>query len=142
MIAFVFLRNQLRPIKRLARASEAFGKGQIRAYRPSGATEVRAAGNAFLDMRSRIERQIEQRTMMLSGISHDLRTPLTRMRLALSMQDETKETQDMLRDVADMERLISEFLAFARGDSLDDPERVDPAQLVRSVVCETSFTPQ
>ena len=134
LIAFVFLRNQLRPIKRLARASEAFGKGQIRAYRPSGATEVRAAGNAFLDMRSRIERQIEQRTMMLSGISHDLRTPLTRMRLALSLQDETQETQDMLRDVADMERLISEFLAFARGDSLDDPERVDPAQLVRSVV--------
>ena len=75
-VAFIFLRNQLRPIRRLARAAEAFGKGNIVDYHPSGALEVRAAGRAFLDMRNRIEQHIEQRTMMLSGVSHDLRTPL------------------------------------------------------------------
>ena len=134
LIAFVFLRNQLRPIKRLARASEAFGKGRIEAYKPSGAIEVRAAGNAFLDMRARIDRQIEQRTMMLSGVSHDMRTPLTRLKLGLSMLEDTEEAAALLRDVGDMERLLDEFLAFARDDSLDDPEECDPQALVRDVV--------
>lgn len=136
LIAFIFLRNQLRPIRRLARASEAFGKGQHRHYAPAGATEVRAAGAAFLDMRERIERQIEQRTMMLSGISHDLRTPLTRLRLGLSMLDTgaEDEAQDLLRDVSDMERLIEAFLAFARTDALDDPQDLDPAELVQGIV--------
>jgi len=134
VIAFVFLRNQLRPIRRLARASEAFGKGQNTTYRPSGSTEVRAAGRAFLAMRERIERQIEQRTMMLSGVSHDLRTPLTRLKLGLAMQDESGETQAMLRDVADMERLVDEFLAFSRGDSLEDPEETDVIALVSDLV--------
>jgi two-component system, OmpR family, osmolarity sensor histidine kinase EnvZ len=78
LIAFVFMRNQLRPITKLAAAAEDFGKGRTVPYRPRGALEVRAAGRAFLDMRARIERQIEQRTLMLSGVSHDLRTPLTR----------------------------------------------------------------
>ncbi|KMW57689.1 Sensor histidine kinase [Candidatus Rhodobacter oscarellae] len=134
VIAFVFLRNQLRPIRRLSRAAEAFGKGQTRHYRPSGATEVRAAGQAFLNMRARIERQIEQRNLMFSGISHDLRTPLTRLKLALSMQEESDETRAMLRDVRDMERLVEEFLAFARGDSLGDPESVDAAALMVDIV--------
>ncbi|MCG6904451.1 MAG: two-component sensor histidine kinase [Rhodobacter sp.] len=133
-IAFVFLRNQLRPIKRLARAAEAFGKGRIEAYRPSGAIEVRAAGNAFLDMRARIDRQIEQRTMMLSGVSHDMRTPLTRLKLGLAMLDDDAEAEALLRDVGDMERLLDEFLAFARDDSLDDPQICDPAALVREMV--------
>ena len=74
IVAFLFLRNQIRPIRRLAEAADAFGKGRHIAYRPSGATEVRSAGNAFLDMRGRIERHLEQRTLMLSGVSHDLRT--------------------------------------------------------------------
>ncbi len=87
-IASVYLRNQLRPIRRLARAAEAFGRGRHLPYTPAGAVEVRSAGAAFVDMRARIERQIEQRTLMLSGVSHDLRTPLTRMRLELSMLDE------------------------------------------------------
>jgi len=134
LISFVFLRNQLRPIKRLARASEAFGKGRIMAYHPSGASEVRAAGSAFLDMRARIDRQIEQRTMMLSGVSHDMRSPLTRLRLGLSMLEDETEAQALLRDVEDMERLLDEFLAFARDDSLDDPQEVDPSVLVQDVV--------
>ena len=134
LIAFVFLRNQLRPIMRLAHASEAFGKGRSESYTPSGAVEVRAAGQAFLGMRARIERQIEQRTMMLSGVSHDLRTPLTRLRLGLSMLSETDEAEALLHDVEEMERLLDEFLAFARDDSLDDPESVDIQALVHDVV--------
>lgn len=132
LIAFVFLRNQLRPIRRLAQAATAFGRGRVVPYRPSGAIEVRAAGNAFLDMRARIERQIEQRTLMLSGVSHDLRTPLTRLRLGLSMLEEREEADSLERDVAEMERLLAEFLAFARGDALDDPAETDATALVRA----------
>ena len=135
LIAILFMRNQLRPIRRLARAAEAFGNGRVETYRPSGATEVRAAGRAFLDMRGRIERQIEQRTMMLSGVSHDLRTPLTRLKLALAMQPETAETEAMLRDVADMEKLIDAFLDFARGTASETaPEEIDPRALVAEIV--------
>lgn len=134
VIAYVFMRNQLTPITRLAGAAEAFGKGQTVPYRPRGATEVRAAGNAFLDMRARIERQIESRTLMLSGVSHDLRTPLTRLKLGLAFLPEDEETAALQRDVADMERLVDEFLAFARGDAMEAPEPVDPAELARRAV--------
>ncbi|WP_145106292.1 ATP-binding protein [Cereibacter sediminicola] len=134
VIAYLFLSNQLRPIKRLADAAEAFGKGQHTAYRPRGALEVRAAGQAFLEMRARIERQIEQRTLMLSGVSHDLRTPLTRLRLGLSMLSDPEEAEELLRDVADMERLVDEFLSFVRGDALEEAEQVDPLALVARVV--------
>jgi two-component system osmolarity sensor histidine kinase EnvZ len=133
-VAFVFLRNQVRPIRRLARVAEAFGKGRVAPYKPSGALEVRAAGRAFLDMRARIERQIEQRTMMLSGVSHDLRTPLTRLKLGLSMLDSGPETEDLLRDVEEMESLLTAFLDFARADAQDDPESVDILALARKVV--------
>lgn len=134
LIAYLFLRNQLRPIRRLARAAEAFGKGQVVPYRLAGATEVRAAGKAFLDMRSRIDRQIEQRTLMLSGVSHDLRTPLTRLKLGLSMvEDDARE--DLERDVDDMERLVDRFLGFAQAEALEDaPESVDPIALVHHLV--------
>ena len=134
LVAFLFLRNQLRPIRRLSRAAEAFGKGRMVPYKPTGASEVRSAGNAFLDMRARIERQIEQRTMMLTGVSHDLRTPLTRLKLGLSMLDDGAEVAALSRDVADMERLLNEFLSFARADALDDPVDTDPLQLVHDVV--------
>lgn len=130
LIAFLFLANQLRPITRLAAAAEAFGKGQSIPYRPRGAIEVRAAGRAFLDMRARIERQIEQRTLMLSGVSHDLRTPLTRLRLGLSLLREDEETLALLGDVAAMERLVDEFLAFARGDAMEAAVETDLAQLL------------
>ncbi len=133
MVAMVFLRNQLRPIRRLARAAEAFGRGEVVAYTPGGAIEVRAAGKAFLAMRARIERQIEQRTMMLSGVSHDLRTPLTRLKLALSMVEDTEAAADMLRDLGDMERLLDEFLAFSRTDALEEMEERDLCALVRAV---------
>ncbi len=133
VIAYFYLRNQLRPITRLASASEAFGRGRHVEYRPAGSVEVRAAGHAFLDMRARIERQIEQRTMMLSGVSHDLRTPITRLKLALSMMDET-ERAPLERDVKDMERLITEFLDFAQGAQEGEPEPVDPHALVLDVV--------
>jgi len=132
IIAILFLRNQLRPIKRLARASEAFGKGRVIDYHPTGAIEVRAAGGAFLSMRSRIERQIEQRTMMLSGVSHDLRTPLTRLKLGLSMLDE--DTRDLEQDVSDMEGLLDGFLDFARGAAGEVPVSADPVALVQQAV--------
>ena len=134
VIAYVFLRNQLRPIKRLADAAEAFGKGRSVAYRPRGALEVRSAGAAFLDMRSRIERQMEQRTLMLSGVSHDLRTPMTRLKLSLSLMPQDDEVRAALRDVADMERLVDEFLSFARGDAMETLAATDPVALVVRVV--------
>lgn len=134
VIAYLFLRNQIRPITKLAEVAEAFGKGRHQPYRPRGATEVRVAGAAFLDMRARIERQIEQRTLMLSGVSHDLRTPLTRLRLGLAMLPEDEETAALLGDVADMERLVDEFLAFARGDATEDVAPVDLAALLHHVV--------
>jgi len=133
LISFIYLRNQLRPITRLAAAAEAFGKGRNQPYKPSGAIEVRAAGNAFLDMRARIERQIEQRTLMLSGVSHDLRTPLTRLRLGLSLLDDP-EAKDMMRDVDDMQRMLDEFLSFSRGSTEGEPEPTDPIALVQTLV--------
>ncbi len=133
VIAFLYMRNQLRPITRLADAAQAFGRGRTVPYAPSGATEVRAAGGAFLDMRARIERQIEQRTLMLSGVSHDLRTPLTRLRLGLAMIDED-EAEPLLRDVDEMQRLLDTFLDFSRGVAEGEPEEVDPLELVRRIV--------
>jgi two-component system osmolarity sensor histidine kinase EnvZ len=135
VISFIYMRNQLRPITRLAKAAEAFGRGRHVPYRPKGATEVRAAGQAFVDMRARIERQIEQRTLMLSGVSHDMRTPLTRLRLSLAMLDDD-EAEPMRRDVEDMERLLNGFLDFARGAQEGTAEVLDPIELVRQVVAD------
>lgn len=132
LISFLYLRNQLRPIKRLANAAEAFGRGRVVPYSPAGATEVRAAGSAFLDMRARIERQIEQRTLMLSGVSHDLRTPLTRMKLELAMLD-PQEAAPMLRDVDEMQALLDAFLDFSRGAAVSEPEQVDPRAFIREI---------
>lgn len=135
LVAFLFLRNQLRPIRRLAQAAEAFGKGRSLPYKISGAVEVRAAGAAFLDMRARIERQMEQRTQMLSGVSHDLRTPLTRLKLGLAMLGDGEEIHALERDVDDMRRMLDGFLAFARSDAQDEAaEPVDPVSVLRQVV--------
>jgi two-component system osmolarity sensor histidine kinase EnvZ len=136
LISIIFLRNQMRPIRRLARASEAFGKGQVLPFRPSGAAEVRSAGHAFLEMRARLERQMEQRTLMLSGVSHDLRTPLTRMKLELSLLDDQKAADALLNDVNDMERLLDSFLDFARADSLDDPALTNISEFVSQSVAK------
>ena len=114
LIAFMYLRNQLRPITRLAEAAEAFGRGQTVPYTASGAIEVKAAGNAFLEMRNRIERHIEQRTMILSGVSHDLRTPLTRLKLGISLLD-SDEKEPLERDLEEMRLMLDEFLTFAKA---------------------------
>lgn len=134
LISLLYLRNQLRPITRLGKASEAFGRGRSIPYAPSGAVEVRAAGHAFLDMRARIERHIEQRTMMLSGVSHDLRTPLTRLRLGVSLLED-EDRIPLEKDIEDMQRLIDAFLDFARGDAdsaLAEP--INPAELLTNIV--------
>lgn len=114
LIAFMYLRNQLRPITRLAAAAEAFGRGQTVPYTASGAIEVKAAGNAFLEMRNRIERHIEQRTMILSGVSHDLRTPLTRLKLGISLLD-SDDKEPLERDLEEMGLMLDEFLTFAKA---------------------------
>lgn len=135
LIAYFYLRNQLRPIKRLASASTEYGRGHVVPYQPSGANEVRAAGYAFLDMRNRIERQTQTRTMMLSGVSHDLRTPLTRLRLGLGMMDE-EEVAPLVRDVDDMQGLLDAFLEFARGDAEGEAEMVDPIAFARTILAD------
>ncbi|MBU2982173.1 HAMP domain-containing protein [Lentibacter algarum] len=142
VIAYIYLRNQLRPIKRLARAAAAFGRGNVIDYKPSGAVEVRAAGHAFLDMRNRIERAIDQRTLMLSGVSHDLRTPLTRMKLGLSLLDD-EDREPLERDVQEMQRMLDEFLSFAKGAHEGEPEMSDPIALVRGIVddCQRAGMP-
>ena len=137
VVAYMFLRNQLRPITKLARAAEDFGKGRNVAYRPRGALEVRAAGRAFLDMRARIDRQIEQRTLMLSGVSHDLRTPLTRLRLGLALIPEDAEVAALQSDVAEMERMVDEFLSFVRGDAMEGSEPTDAVALIERTVARS-----
>jgi two-component system osmolarity sensor histidine kinase EnvZ len=136
VIAVLFLRDQIRPINELARAAAAFGRGRSVEFRPAGAVEVRAAGTAFVNMRARIERQIEQRTRMLSGVSHDLRTPLTRMKLAMAMAEDTAELQEIASDVAEMERMLDGFLDFARGEGSDIAELADPVALAEEVVAD------
>ncbi|MEM8870520.1 MAG: ATP-binding protein [Pseudomonadota bacterium] len=138
VIAILFLRNQMKPILDLADASEAFGKGRSLPFRPAGADEVRRAGSAFLSMRTRIERAIEQRTLMLSGVSHDLRTPLTRMKLTLALAEDLPEAQELDRDVLDMEQMLNAFLAFARGDGQEDLSEVDLPALVEDIAAQAA----
>ena len=116
-VAILFLRNQIRPILRLAEAAESFGKGREIEFRPRGAREVRQAGHAFLEMKRRIERAMDQRTTMLNGVSHDLRTILTRFKLSLALLRQTPEVEDIKRDVDEMSRMLEGYLAFARGDT-------------------------
>lgn len=137
VIAFIYLRNQLRPIKRLANASAEYGRGRVIPYTPTGANEVRAAGHAFLDMRARLERQTQARTLMLSGISHDLRTPLTRLKLGLGLLEDD-DVAPLTRDVADMERLLDAFLDYARGAAEDERSPVDPVALADQVLADAA----
>jgi two-component system osmolarity sensor histidine kinase EnvZ len=116
-VAIAFLRNQIRPILRLAAAAEDFGKGRDFEFRPQGAREVRQATFAFFEMKRRIERAMEQRTAMLNGVSHDLRTILTRFKLSLALLEEGPETDALIKDVDEMQRMLEAYLAFARGDA-------------------------
>jgi two-component system osmolarity sensor histidine kinase EnvZ len=134
-IAVIFMRNQVRPIRRLARAAESFGKGQeVRDFKPEGATEVRQAAAAFINMRDRIKRQIQQRTEMLAGVSHDLRTPLTHMKLQLEMVKDMPDVKHLQSDVSEMEHMVEGYLAFARGEGQETPAPTDLGALLRDVV--------
>ncbi len=135
-VAVLFLRNQVRPITELAKTAERFGMGQdAEDFKPSGAAEVRQAGRAFLIMRERLRRQIATRTEMLAGISHDLRTPLTRMQLQIAMAPLHEAQKKTLEDdITDMKYMIQEYLDFARGDVPEPPEMIEVMDLVREVV--------
>jgi two-component system osmolarity sensor histidine kinase EnvZ len=141
VIAFFYLRNQLRPITRLAEAAEAFGHGENIRYEPSGAVEVRAAGQAFLDMRERIARHLKQRTMILSGVSHDLRTPITRLKLGLSFLPK-EQREPLEKDVEDMNLLLNEFLDFAKFENETEvpAEDTNPSQLIDDLIANFSRT--
>jgi len=135
-VAIVFLRNQIKPIRRLADAVDRFGKGRglDDRFQVSGASEVRQAGAAFNLMRSRISRQIRQRTDMLSGVSHDLRTPLTRMKLQLAMLDDSTDTEELKADVAEMEKMIDGYLTFAKGEGDEPAVETDLGALIETAV--------
>ncbi|MFN3537357.1 MAG: ATP-binding protein, partial [Brevundimonas sp.] len=133
-VAILFIRNQVRAIERLAEAAEDFGRGiDAPRFRPSGAREVRSAARAFMDMRERIQRHIEQRTVLLASVSHDLRTPLTRLRLELALADQTRRTQAMQGDLDEMEHMIDEYLAFARGEAGEASQSVDLKALLERI---------
>jgi two-component system osmolarity sensor histidine kinase EnvZ len=133
IVAIAFLRNQIRPILKLAEAAEDFGKGREVEYRPTGAREVRQAGHAFIEMKRRVARAVEQRTAMLAGVSHDLRTILTRFKLSLAIMDETPETEDLKKDVGEMQSMLEGYLAFARGDLGEATALVDLRALLEDL---------
>jgi two-component system osmolarity sensor histidine kinase EnvZ len=133
-IALLFMRNQVRPVRRLADAAEAIGKGRdVPWFKLEGAAEVRQAGAALMVMRDRLKRQITQRTTMLAGVSHDLRTPLTRMRLQLEMMPQTDELRELDGDITEMEAMLNAYLAFARGDEAEPEAAVDLADLLGEI---------
>jgi len=135
VIALLFMRNQIRPIRRLADAAEAIGKGRdVPWYKLEGASEVRQAGAALMVMRDRLKRQITQRTAMLSGVSHDLRTPLTRMRLQLELMPKHEGMAELYADITEMETMLEAYLAFARGEEAEPAVETDICELVGEVV--------
>lgn len=135
IIAILFLRNQIRPITRLANAAEKMGKGEETPdFRPEGATEVRQAAINLMIMRDRLRRQVAQRTAMLNGVSHDLRTPLTRMKLQLALMPQTAELDELKSDVEEMTQMIEAYLAFARGEETEETTPMLLEQLLTDVV--------
>jgi two-component system osmolarity sensor histidine kinase EnvZ len=134
-VAIIFMRNQLRPIRRLAIAADRFGKGRdMPGFRPHGAEEIRQASEAFIEMRDRIRRQIQQRTEMLAGVSHDLRTPLTRMKLQLAMLGDGPDIDELRTDVEEMRQMIDAYLSFARGEGTEEATPTDLAAFLEEVV--------
>lgn len=134
-VAGMFMRNQVRPISRLAETADAFGKGRdVEDPKIAGAAEVRQANIAFRRMRERIRRQVTQRTEMLAGVSHDLRTPLARMKIALALMPDTDETAEIRADIAEMEAMLEAYLAFARGQGREAAVETDLRDLLEDVV--------
>jgi two-component system osmolarity sensor histidine kinase EnvZ len=134
-VAILFLRNQIKPILRLAEAAESLGKGRSIPpdFKPRGAREVRQAAQAFLEMRDRIERHVEQRTTMLAGVSHDLRTVLTRLKLQMAMFEDSPEVEAMRADVDEMQAMLEDYMAFAKGDSGEEIVRTDIGEILSEV---------
>lgn len=132
-VSILFIRNQVRAIERLAIAAEAFGRGVDVSFRPHGAREVRQAARAFLAMKARIQRHVDQRTVLLAAVGHDLRTPLTRLRLELAMTPPGPRVEAMKVDLGEMEHMIDEYLAFARGEGGEDVETVRVADLIADI---------
>ncbi len=134
IIAVLFMRNQIRPIRRLAIAAERFGRGgDVKKFKVEGASEVRQAGQAFLDMKIRLQRQISQRTDMLAGVSHDLRTPLTRLKLQIAMMGDSPDIYEMKKDINDMEKMIDGYLNFVRGDGREKSVITDIAVMLNDI---------
>lgn len=138
-VAILFLRNQIRPILRLAEAADAFGKGRPvpEDFRPRGAREVRQAALAFLEMRDRIKTHVEQRTIMLAGVSHDLRTVLTRFKLELAMMRDGPEVKSLRADVSEMQHMLEDYMAFARGDGGEVAAPTNLRELLEEVLAES-----
>ena len=141
-IALLFLRNQIRPILALSRAAESFGKGQPSPadFRPRGAREVRQASKAFIQMRDRIERHVDQRTTMLAGVSHDLRTILTRMKLQLAFLGDDAEVVALRNDVEEMQSMLEDYMAFAKGDSGEASELTDIGDVLHEIFEHAKLT--
>src|SRR5690606_15729746 len=137
-VALVFLRNQIKPILKLADAAESFGKGRdVPNFRPRGAREVRRAAAAFIEMKSRVERALEQRTTMLAGVSHDLRTVLTRFKLELALLGDSEEVEAMKKDIDEMGRMLEAYMAFARGDLGEEAAPTDMAAFIDELKSDT-----
>ncbi len=135
IISLIFLKNQTRPITNLARAAERFGKGEnIEEFKPSGALEIRQAGHEFDKMRKRIERHLNQRTEMLSGISHDLRTPLTRMKLQLAFIKDKETVNKLTEDINEMEKMLNEYLQFTSSSYVETDEMFNLSELISVVI--------
>ncbi len=140
-VALLFMHAQIEPIRRLAAIAENLGKGRdVPDFQPEGSLETRQAAQAFLTMRERLRRQVQQRTEMLAGVSHDLRTPLTRMKLSLALLDGKEEIDELKADIAEMEQMIEGYLAFARGEGDEEPVLVDFAELLEDVAASLRRT--
>ncbi len=134
-VAILFLRNQIKPILRLSEAADSFGRGRPPPadFKPRGAREVRQAAHAFIEMRDRIERYVEQRTVMLAGVSHDLRTVLTRFKLQLALFEDSPELEAMRADVDEMQAMLEDYMAFAKGDAGEEIVRTDIGEILSEV---------
>ena len=140
-VAILFLRNQIKPILRLAEAADAFGKGRPAPddFTPRGASEVRLAAQAFIEMRDRIKQHVDQRTTMLAGVSHDLRTILTRFKLQLELPTEEKDIEALKADVNEMQHMLEDYLAFARGDGGEEPKPTNLRELMEEIHAESQI---